>query len=290
MRRAQLTAPRWLVRLAVRVMPVPRSRSVRVSRARAASAGLRVYLPRGARSGAGLLWIHGGGLLFGDARQDEALCLSTAERLGMVVVSVNYRLAPEHPFPAAHDDVAAAWAWFVHHAGELGVDPHRLVIGGESAGGGLAAALVQRVRDEAGVQPRGQWLFAPMLDDRTAARSELDDRRHFVWDNASNREGWTAYLGSPPGSPDVPASASPARRSDLSGLPSTFLTWGDIELFAEEDRAYADALRAAGVPVTTDVVTGAPHGFENWGRKAPVAQALIARAQDWLRTTVHDAG
>jgi acetyl esterase/lipase len=286
MKRAQFSAPRWLVRTIVRFMSVPRSAAVAVRTARAGSVHLRIYVPIGARSGAGLLWIHGGGLLFGDAKQDEALCLSTAERLGVVIVSANYRFAPEHPFPAAHDDVRRAWLWIVDHAVELGITPDGIVVGGESAGAGLAAALVQRIHDDGGVQPRGQWLFAPMLDDRTAVRREVDAADHFVWNNAANREGWSGYLGTEPGSASLPPYASPARRNDLSGLPPAFITWGDIELFAEEDRLYADALAAAGVPVTTDVVPGAPHGFENWAKDAPAARALVGRAQDWLRTVI----
>ncbi|MBX9244779.1 alpha/beta hydrolase fold domain-containing protein [Actinotalea ferrariae] len=284
MKRAQFSAPRWLVRTMVRIMRVPRSAAVRVRSARAGSVRLRIYEPAGPRSGAGLLWVHGGGLLFGDAKQDEALCLSTAERLGIVIVSANYRFAPEHPFPAAHDDVGAAWHWLLGHAAELGVTPERIVVGGESAGAGLAAALVQRIHDDGGVQPRGQWLFAPMLDDRTAARRELDPVKHFVWDNEANRDGWSGYLGHEPGRAAVPSYAVPARRADLSGLPATFITWGDIELFAEEDQAYAEALAAADVPVTVDVVGGAPHGFENWAKDTPAARALLERAQDWLRT------
>ncbi|NQX36945.1 alpha/beta hydrolase [Herbiconiux sp. VKM Ac-2851] len=286
MKRAQVSAPRWLVRAAVRLMPVPKSEAVQVERARAGGVRLRVYRPQAELSGAGLLWIHGGGLLFGDARQDEALCLSTAERLGMVIVSANYRFAPEHPFPAAHDDVRAAWGWMLDHAASLGIDPRRLAVGGESAGAGLAAALVQRLADDGGVQPCAQWLFAPMLDDRTAARPELDAEQHFVWDNAANREGWSGYLGGPAGAETVPPYAAPGRRTELVGLPPAFLAWGDIELFAAEDRAYAEALARAGVPVTTDIVEGAPHGFENWAKETPVAQALIGRAQDWLHEAV----
>ncbi|WP_309068952.1 alpha/beta hydrolase [Microbacterium sp.] len=283
MKRAQITLPRWFARAAVRLLRVPKSDAVRVSTARAGSTRVRVYEPAGARSGGGLLWIHGGGLLFGDPKQDEELCLSTAERLGVVIVSARYRFAPEHPFPAAHEDVLSAWRWFLERSEDLGVDPHRIVVGGESAGAGLAAALVQRVHDDGGIQPRGQWLFAPMLDDRTAARRELDAEKHFVWDNARNREGWSGYLGAAPGAATVPEYAVPARRADVGGLPQAFITWGDIELFAEEDRAYAAALEAAGVRVTTDVVQGAAHGFENWAKDTPVARALVERAQGWLR-------
>lgn len=289
MRLAQLSLPLWLLRRLVQVMPVPRSPSVRVRPARAGSVRLRVYEPVTGRSGAGLLWIHGGGMQFGDARQDESLCLSTAARLGVVIVSANYRLAPEHPYPAAHDDVRAAWGWLVEHAAELGVDAARIVIGGESAGGGLAAGLVQRLHDDGGTQPCGQWLFAPMLDDRPAARHELDDEDHLVWNNAKNRKAWSRYLGTAPGQPGVSSYAAPARREDLTGLPPAFIAWGDLELFADEDRAYAEALEAAGVPVTVDVVAGAPHGFENWGRHTDPAKRLIERAQAWLQRATASA-
>lgn len=282
MRRAQLPLPLWFARFATRRMPVPTSDSVTVTTESAGAADVRVYVPSGERSGAGLLWVHGGGLLFGDARQDEALCLSTAEALGIVVVSANYRLGPRHPFPAAHDDVRGAWAWFLGHAERFGIDPARIAIGGESAGGGLAAALVQRVRDDGGVQPAAQWLFAPMLDDRTAADRSLDAARHFIWANPRNRLGWTAYLGVEPGGASAPRYAVPARADDLSRLPPAFITWGDIELFAAEDAAYAEALRAAGVPVEVDVVEGAPHGFENWAKETDEARALMTRARRWL--------
>ena len=284
MKRAQVSLPRWLVRPLVKMMPVPKSTAVRVRTTKVGSVRLRIYEPVGARSGAGLLWIHGGGLLFGDARQDETLCLSTAERLGIVIVSANYRFAPEHPFPAAHQDALSGWRWFLQHAPELGVEPARIAVGGESAGAGLAAALVQRIHDDGGTQPCAQWLFAPMLDDRTAARRDLDADEHFVWSNRQNREGWSGYLGAPAGSTEAPTYSVPARRLDLTGLPPAYLTWADLELFAEEDSAYADALRAAGVPVAIDVVQGGVHGFENWANDTAVARDLIERAQAWLRS------
>lgn len=288
MQRAQVNAPRWLIRAAVRMMRVPKNASVHVRTVKAGSVRLRVYEPAHTVPGprAGLLWIHGGGLLFGDAKQDESLCLSTAERLGMVVVSANYRVAPEHPFPAAHNDVHTAWRWFHNHAHQLQVDPSRIAVGGESAGGGLAAGLAQRIHSDGGVQPIAQWLFAPMMDDRTAADRSLDDVQHFVWDNRKNHEGWSGYLGAEPGPLETPAYAVPGRRTELAGLPPAFITWADIELFANEDRAYATALQDSGVPVVTDIVEGGVHGFENWGKETPVAQALISRAQEWLRHSV----
>lgn len=245
--------------------------------------GQRVYTRTGGESsGAALLWIHGGGFVIGDVCQSEAFCAVTARELGIVVVSVEYRLAPEHPFPAPLDDVVAAWQWLQESAGSLGVDQQRIAIGGESAGAGLAACLVQRLHDAGGVQPVGQWLFAPMLDDRTAARRELDQRQHRVWNNAANRTGWGAYLGVEPGAPELPEYAAAARRADLRGLPPAWIGVGDIDLFAEEDRDYAERLRDAGVECSVDLVPGAPHGFEVWASDTGVSRRFLERGRAWL--------
>ncbi|MGP9539089.1 alpha/beta hydrolase [Brachybacterium sp. AOP43-C2-M15] len=273
---------RTAMRLATRIMPVPRTRSVSVATLRADGLRLRIHRPDTRRGDAGLLWVHGGGLLFGDARQDDPLCAGTALALGIPVVSVNYRLAPEHPFPAAHDDVHTAWQWMRAHAEELGIAAERIVIGGESAGGGLAAGLVQRLRDEGGAQPLAQWLFAPMLDDRTAADASLDEVGHWIWDNRANRFGWSAYLPGLSGTEDVPPYAAPARRADLSGLPPTYIAVGDIELFTAENAEYARRLGQHGVPAELDLVPGAPHGFENWAREAEPTKELLRRARGWL--------
>jgi acetyl esterase/lipase len=277
---------RRVIRTAVRVMPVPKIDGVQIRTARVGDTRLRIYQPTDQRATAGMLWIHGGGFLIGDARQDEGLCAETAAALGIVIVSANYRLAPEHPFPDALDDLRDAWFWLQAHASAFGIDPTRLVIGGESAGGGLAATLVQHLHDGSLVQPIAQWLFCPMLDDRTAANREFDAINHWIWNNAANRVGWRAYLGMEPGSPSVPPGAVPARRADLRGLPPTFLCVGDIDLFAGEVRAYAERLRAAGVAVTFASIPGAPHGFENWARLTPPARRLLQQAQDWLRTVL----
>lgn len=245
-------------------------------------AGVHVMAPVGPRERAALLWIHGGGMVIGSAAQDHARCLAWASERDLVVVSVEYRLAPRHPYPAPLDDCHAAWRWTLAHAQELAIDPGRVAIGGQSAGGGLAAGLVQRIRDTGGPQPAAQWLFCPMLDDRTAADARLDGIRHYVWDNTSNRVGWTAYLAQPPGGPDVPNGAVPARRADLSGLPAAWIGTGSAELFFDEDRDYAERLAAAGVPCVLDTVTGGPHAFESVAARAPVARAYLARATGWL--------
>ncbi|MCS0499896.1 alpha/beta hydrolase [Protaetiibacter mangrovi] len=277
---ASKTINRRIAALALAIMPAARAAGVRVSTRRDGGAKVRVYEPAEKRTDAALLWIHGGGLVIGDPRQDEALVSGTAAELGMVVVSAHYRLAPEHPFPAGLDDTLAAWEWLQRHAAELGVDPGRIVVGGESAGGGLAASLVHRLHD-AGAHPLAQWLFCPMLDDRTAADTTLDAVDHLVWNNVSNRFGWTSYLGQAPGG-EVPPYAVPARRIDLAGLPPAWICVGDIELFHDEDVDYARRLESAGVQVTLDVTTGTPHGFENWARDSAPARALLARARTWL--------
>jgi acetyl esterase/lipase len=276
---------RSLVRLGTRLLPGPKLRDgLRHEHVElGAGVGAHVFTPAGGGSGAALLWIHGGGMVIGTAAQDHASCVDIAVDLDVVVVSVEYRLAPEHPFPVPLDDCYRMWRWLLDAAPRLGIDPHRIAVGGQSAGGGLAAGLVQRVHDQAGVQPVAQWLHCPMLDDRTAARRDLDADDHFLWNNRSNRIAWSAYLGTEPGAPDTPPYAVPARRADLSGLPPTWVGMGDVELFYEEARAYAEALTGAGVDTTVVVVPGAPHAFEALAPRSRVAEEFAATARAWLR-------
>jgi acetyl esterase/lipase len=238
--------------------------------------GLRVFRPEQRRHSAALLWIHGGGLVLGSARMDDRFCAATARELGIVVASVEYRRAPQHPFPAALDDCLAAWTWLAATEGP------RIAVGGQSAGGGLAAALTQRLHDADGADPVAQLLFCPMLDDRTAARRDLDAADHLMWHNRDNLFGWSSYLGREPGTPDLPPYAVPARRTDLTGLPPTWIGVGDIDLFHDEDRDYADRLTAAGVDTTFVLVPGAPHAFESWAPKTALAGSHLAGARDWL--------
>ncbi|CUU56134.1 Acetyl esterase/lipase [Parafrankia irregularis] len=274
---------RGLVRLAIRRMPTVATTGVTVETVSVAGHDARLYRPDVRHSGAALLWIHGGGMIMGSAVQDDRQCGQTALELGIVVLSVNYRLAPAFPFPAALDDCQAGWEWLVRQAGELGVDPSRVAIGGQSAGGGLAACLVQRLCDTDGPAPAAQWLHAPMLDDRTAARRELDAARHPVWDNRLNRFGWRSYLATDPGAPALPEFAVAARRADLRGLPPAWVGVGDVDLFLDENRDYAQRLSAAEVPTTFHVVPGAPHGFETWAPDTDLSRAYLAAARDWLR-------
>ncbi|VWX52124.1 alpha/beta hydrolase [Novosphingobium sp. 9U] len=249
---------------------------------RKAAPGCRIYRPSTVRSTGALLWIHGGGYVIGSAAVDDALCGQVAAELGITVVSAEYRLAPRHRYPAALNDCHAVWRWMLAEASGFAIDPRRIAIGGMSAGGGLAAALVQRVCDEDGPEPAAQWLMAPMLDDRTAAHRNLDALAHPVWDNDLNRFGWSSYLGREPGAVEVSSHASPARHEDLSGLPPAWIGVGAIELFHDEDVAYAQRLEAAGVPAALEVVPGAPHGFEAWGRGTEVTTRYLAKSIAWL--------
>ncbi|MWB99730.1 alpha/beta hydrolase [Agromyces seonyuensis] len=280
---------RALVRAAMHLMPKARSSTtVRVERIEIhGGQPVDVFTPvRFGADGpdAALLWIHGGGMVIGASAQDADRCTQIAEELGITVVSAEYRLAPEHPYPAPLDDVAGAWGWLQRHAVERGIDPERVAIGGQSAGGGLAAGLVLRLHDLGGVQPAAQWLYCPMIDDRTAADRTRDEPEHFVWTNRANLVGWGAYLRgvAEAGASDVPAYAAPSRRTDLAGLPPAWIGVGDIDLFAAEDRAYAEALAAAGVDTSFVVVPGAPHGFESLAGTTSLARDYDAGARAWL--------
>jgi acetyl esterase/lipase len=273
--------PLW--RLGTRSALAPLGPGVAVNEHTEAGVRVRVYRPHAGPSGAALLWLHGGGLIMGAPRMDERRCGTWARELGIVVASVAYRLAPEHPFPAALDDARAAWRWLQGAAATLGVDPARVAVGGASAGGGLAACLAQRLRDEGAAQPAAQLLVYPMLDDRTAARRELDGAGHLVWHNRSNRAGWTAYLGREPGAPKLPAYAAAARRGDLRGLPPAWIGVGDLDLFLDENRGYAERLEAAGVGVTLHEVAGAPHGFDALAADVPLVRAFAASQHAFLR-------
>jgi acetyl esterase/lipase len=247
---------------------------------------LRIYAPAGQNNRAAMLYIHGGGMIIGSPAMDDALLSSIAAELDIVIVSPEYRLAPEHPYPAAMDDCHAAWQWIQSNLASRGIDRSRIAIGGESAGGGLAAGLVLRIHDEGGPQPVAQWLFCPMLDDKTALDRSLDDVDHFVWNNKMNLVGWTSYLGKDIGSDEVSVYAAPARREDLRGLPKAWIGVGDVELFFEENKAYANKLTAAGVPCELDVVSGAPHAFEGVAPESQLASDYMTRAKSWLKASL----
>jgi acetyl esterase/lipase len=239
----------------------------------APSVRLRVYRPRSAAGPTpALFWLHGGGYILGSPEQDEARSIAMARELGITVVAAAYRLAPDHPSPAAVEDAHAGLRWLFANADARGVDPARIAIGGASAGGGLAAALALVAHDRGEVRPAFQLLLYPMLDDRTVLRTDVDVRHLRLWSAKNNRFGWSAYLGRPPGGADVSPYAAPARREDLSGLPPAWIGVGTLDLFHDEDVAYAARLNAAGVPSELYVVPGAFHGFDIAFRRANVSQ------------------
>lgn len=221
-----------------------------------------------------LLWVHGGGYVLGTASQDDVFCSRLMAATGVSVVSVNYRLAPEHPWPAALDDCTAALDFLESEGPSLGLDISRLVVGGQSAGGGLAAALVLRMFDSGRSPALLQLLSSPMLDDRTTGRRQQLDVR--MWDEASNLRGWRAYLGRQPGSEDISDWMAPARRVQMSGLPPAWVGVGTEDLFHDEDVDYAQRLKADGVPCALEVVEGAFHGFDSSCPDLPVSQAFFA--------------
>jgi acetyl esterase/lipase len=231
---------------------------------------LRVYRPDQLRAPAGgLVWIHGGGMVIGNARQDERLASAVARDLGIIVASVDYRLAPEHPYPAPLDDCYAGLQW-LHDQPDI--DPSRIAVGGASAGGGLAAGLAQLALDRGELNVAFQLLVYPMIDDRSATRVGVDGRQFRLWTQRSNLFGWRSYLGQEPGSDAVTAPAAPARRDDLVGLPPAWIGVGNRDLFLDEDIEYAERLRAAGVPCTLEVIDGAFHGFDMVAAHTSVAK------------------
>ena len=206
-----------------------------------------------------VLWLHGGGFLIGSPKQDDALCRQIADELGALVVAPTYRLAPEHAFPAALDDAYAALKWL---AARADVDANRIAVAGASAGGGLAAQVALHARERGEIRLAAQILVYPMLDDRTVNRTDLDESGFRLWDNKANRVGWNAYLGHAAGAGETSPTAAPARNEDLAGLPPTWIGVGSLDLFCDEDVAYAERLREAGVPCETIVVDGVFHGFD----------------------------
>lgn len=233
-----------------------------------------------------VLWIHGGGFVIGNAAMSQPTGGLVARELGVLVVSPEYRLAPEDPFPAALEDCYTTLKWIHDNADEINVDPTRIAIAGESAGGGLAAALAQLAHDRGEVPIQFQLLVYPMLDDRTVLRELHHGTGEFVWTPDKNEYGWTAYLGGPPQRDSAPEYAVPARREDLSGLPPAWIGVGDLDLFYEENVEYARRLEEAGVDVELHVVPGMPHGVDTMIKDSPAIDAFNAAKVAALRAAL----
>jgi acetyl esterase/lipase len=231
-----------------------------------------------------LYYIHGGGMIIGDNRSGGFPgAFAHAGKLGAAVVSVAYRLAPETPHPGPVEDCYAGLVWTAEHAGELGIDPARVIVGGSSAGGGLAAAVALLARDRGGPALLAQMLLCPMLDDRNQTPSSYQMAGLGVWDRGANEVGWTALLGAARGGPDVSPYAAPARATDLSGLPPAFIDVGSAETFRDEDVAYATAIWQAGGQAELHVWPGGFHGFTGMVPEAALSKAATAAQQSWLR-------
>lgn len=225
--------------------------------------GLHIYTPEGTAAPLPCIYhIHGGGYVGGAAKDLEFVHRPLVRELGCVLVSIDYRLAPETRFPGAIEDCYAGLAWTVAHAAELGIDPNRIGVMGESAGGGLAAALALLARDRGEHRLAYQHLIYPMVDDRTCTRPPHPYAGEFVWHADNNAFGWAALLGVDPGSDGVSPYAAAARADDLAGLPPAFISTGALDLFAEEDMDYAKRLIRAGVPTELHVFPGGFHGYD----------------------------
>jgi len=230
-----------------------------------------------------LYYVHGGGMVMGDNRFGVADMLPLAAQFGFVVTSVEYRLAPEHPFPAGIEDVHAGLAWVVEHADALGADGERVLLAGASSGGGMAASLALLARDRGTATPIGQLLLYPMLDDRNDRPSAAQLAGLGIWDRTANETAWDAVLGDARGADDVPAYAAAARATDLRGLPPTFLDVGTAETFRDEVIDYAARIAQAGGDVELHVWPGAFHAFDFWVPDAQISRDAAAARVAWLR-------
>ncbi len=276
------------------VVPAPDLPDITVDEVRVDSAfgaaPIRVLTYRPVRSDRPLptvLHIHGGGFVMGTPEMKDVENRLLASELGCAIYSVDYRLAPEAPHPAPLEDIYSVFTWLHATAGHLGLDPARIGIKGESGGGGLAAAAALYARDQAGPKFAFQQLIYPMIDDRTAVRTDLHPQvGEFVWTQKNNYFGWQSLLGREPGSADVSPYAAASRAADVSGLPPTYISVGGLDLFLEENMAYADRLSRAGVPVEFHMYPRAYHGFYR-ATDARVTQQAERDNREALRRFVH---
>ena len=229
-----------------------------------------------------LYYLHGGGFFCNDHRTGLDYLLEIAEQLGATLISVGYRLAPEHPYPAQINDAYAGLLWAAEHADELGIDLERIVVIGISAGGGLSAALALTVRDKGGPRLLGQLLMCPMLDDRNDSASAVQMDGVDVWNRSFNGFGWSALLGDVQGGADVPQYAAPARATDLTGLPPAFLDVGSAECLRDEVLAYANRIWQVGGKAELHVWPGGIHAFDREVPEARISKAAVAARHNWL--------
>ena len=285
----------WLVRLLMSLTPAPKSpedisiENIHITgQDEQTKIRLRVYKPKKITGTTpALLWLHGGGYIMGNPEMDDSICIQYVREVGIVIVSVDYRYAPKYPFPAGLEDSYSALKWMASHAHQLSIDSNRIAIGGASAGGGLAAALVQLAHDRQEVKPIFQLLVYPMLDDRTVLRADIDDSNSPTWSQKSNQFGWESYLGKKCGADDVPAYSVPARREDLSGLPNAWIGVGTEDVFHTEDVAYAHRIKELGIECELHIVQGAFHGFDVFDSRLTIVQEFRRSQITALKKYLH---
>lgn len=251
--RTSLAVLRWVTALGTARAADPRASIERLTE----SVSVRVSRPMAAKGLPAVLHMHGGGLVLGSAVLGDALCRLISDQLGALCASVEYRLAPEHPFPVPLEDCYTALQWLASHPD---VDGRRIVLVGESAGGGLAAALAIMARDRAEIHVSGQVLTYPMLS-HTTTEPAFDRHLLRLWGPKDNAFAWRSYLRGI-AEDHVPMLASPAQCTNLEGLPPTWIGIGDCDLFHKEAVAFGERLDRAGVPCTISIVPGAYHGFD----------------------------
>jgi acetyl esterase/lipase len=234
-----------------------------------------------------ILWMHGGGYVLGSVEKDDLLAKNLAKAVQCVVVSVEYGLAPENSFPAPLEDCYAALKWLSTHSDELGVEKSRIAIGGGSAGGGLAAGLALLARDRTEVDVVFQLLISPMIDDRNILPASEANPDTLVWSRENNLIGWRSYLGHEPGGKNLSPYAAASRATDLTGLPPAYISVGELDLFLNENIAYAQRLLEAGVPTELHVYPGAFHGFEICAPLAEVSQRFYTERNNVLKRVLH---
>jgi acetyl esterase len=245
---------------------------------------VRIYRPEGRAPFPALVYFHGGGWVIGSLETHDGSCRDLANRAGCVVVSVDYRLAPEHRYPAAAEDCFAATKWVAEHAAELGVDPKRIAIGGDSAGGNLAAVVALMARDRRGPALRHQLLIYPVADADFTRASYRENAEGYLLSTKAMEWFWNHYVPEPARREEP--YASPLRAKDLAGLPPAFVLTAEYDPLRDEGEAYARRLQQAGVPTKLKRYEGAIHGFFAMGLLAQVARTAVDDAVAELRTAL----
>ncbi len=244
---------------------------------------LRLYRKERSSPGSLVLYIHGGGMFVCSLDTHDPICRRYTAASGVPLLAVGMRLAPEHPYPTSVEDCYAALQWAAEHAQELGVDPDRIAVMGDSAGGGISAGVALMARDRGGPALRAQILTEAMLDDRTNT-PDPQFEPFATWTTDDNTTGWGCLLGDAAGGPDVPIYAAPARAEDLSGLPPTYMDAAQLDIFRNEDLDYAQRLARAGVSVELHMYPDVPHSFELFAPESAITKRVQQDRARFLRS------